>query len=148
MDKLSYFVCPLDSDNLVLHCLDVLEGLMVGHAVADNEALSVFDVQIAHGRELLCPRRVQNFQDTGSVIHLDFLPVEILNGWIVFLHEMSGHKLDGEGGLADAAGAQDNHFELSHDVTKIFVQPESLITDHRTESLSLIMQVQNRFVQE
>ena len=66
-----YFVGPLDPDNLVLHGLDILEGLVVGEAVADDEALSIFNVEVPHRGELLSPRRVQDFQDARTVVNLD-----------------------------------------------------------------------------
>jgi len=125
-------VGALDPRDLVPHGLDVLEGLVVGQAVGDDETLPVLDVEVAHASELLRAGRVQDLQHARIVIHLprtcahlclidvyshlDFLPVEVLDGRIVLLYEMPGHELDREGGLAHAAGAQHHHFELTHGV--------------------------------
>ena len=42
------------------------------------------------------------------------LPVRVLNGWVVLLHEYPLHELDGERGLAHSAGAQDDDLVLAH----------------------------------
>ena len=43
------------------------------------------------------------------------LSVEVLDGWIVLLHEMPRHELHSECRLSDATRAEDHHLELLHD---------------------------------
>lgn len=83
----------LDPRDQLLHGLDVLEGLMVGQRVNYDESLAVLYVQVPHRRELFRSRRVQNFEYTGTVVHLDLLPVKVLNGGVVLLHEAARHEL-------------------------------------------------------
>ncbi len=89
---------------------------MIGQTVGDDEPLAVLDVQIPHGGELLRARRVEDLEDAGRVVHLDLLAVKVLDRRVVFLHEVARDELNGEGGFADAAGAQHDHLELSHGV--------------------------------
>ena len=111
---------------------------MVCDAVGDDEPLPVLDAEIPHGGELLRPGGVQDLQHARGVVHLEtktigdnptsasrdaitsflphlnLLPIEVLDGGVVLLHEVAGHELDGEGGLAHPAGPQHHHLELAH----------------------------------
>lgn len=97
-------------------CVEIgyLERLLVHQAVNQDEPLPVFDVQISHGSELLCARCVEDLQHRGRRVYFDLLSIKVLDGWVVFLDECAGDKLDGERGLADAAAAQDDHFIFFH----------------------------------
>lgn len=97
----------------VVH-LGYLERLLVDQTVDQDEALSVLDVQVSHGGELLRPRRVQDLQHGGRRVHLDLLPVEVLDGRVIFLDKSAGDKLNGERGLPDAAAAQHDNFVFFH----------------------------------
>ena len=108
------FIISLHSNYLFFHCLNILKGLVIGQTITDNETLTVLDVEVPHGRELLRAGRVQDFEDAGRAVHLDLLAVEVLDGGVVFLHEVAGDELNGEGRLADAAGAENDNFKLTH----------------------------------
>ena len=45
---------------------------------------------------------------------LTHFSVKVLNCRIIFLHEVPGHELNSEGGLAHAARAEDDHLKLLH----------------------------------
>ena len=111
----TYSVRSFDPHNLFFHRFDILKGLVIGETVTDDEALAVFDIQISHGGELFCTGRIEDFQYTGRAVHLDFFAVKILNGRVIFLHEVTGDKLHCQGGLAHAPGPQDHNLELLHD---------------------------------
>ena len=78
-------------------------------------------------------RRVEDLKHALLAVHLHLLPVAVLDGGVVLLHEDALDKLDGEGGLAYAPAAQHHdlvfpHAELvrwlkmCHDVnTKLFI---------------------------
>ena len=68
---------PLHPHNLVTHRLDVLEGLVVGEAVDDDEALPVLDVEVAHGGELLRSGSVENLQNARRRVYFDLLQENI-----------------------------------------------------------------------
>ena len=87
---------------------------MVGDGVDDDEALAVADVEVPHGGELLGAGGVQDLEDRGRAVDLNFLAVKVLDGRVVLLHEAPGDELDGEGALAHTARAQHHHFELPH----------------------------------
>lgn len=91
-----------------------LKRLLVDQAVNQDEALSVLNVKIPHGGELLCPRCVQNLQHRWRRVHFDLLSIEIFDGRVVFLDEGASDELDGQRGLADAATAQNDHFVFFH----------------------------------
>jgi len=55
--------------------------------------------------------RYYRYRSNDRCTHLS---VEILDGGVVFLHEMPGHELYGEGGFADAPRPQDHHLEFLH----------------------------------
>lgn len=105
---------PFHPGDELLHGFYVLERLVIGQAVHDHETLSVFYVQVAHAGELLGAGRVQYFEHARRAVHLDFLPVKVLDGRVVLLHEPTGDELHGQGALAHAARAQHDHFELAH----------------------------------
>ena len=94
---------------------------MVGDAVGHDEALPVLYVEVTHGGELLRAGRVEDLEDAGRVVHLDLLPVKVLDRRVVLLHEEARHELHRERGLADAAGAQHHHLELPHVATVLAV---------------------------
>ena len=108
------FIISLHSNYLFFHCLNILKGLVIGQTVANDKTLTVLDVEVPHRRELLRAGRVQDFQDAGRAVHLDLLAIEVLDGGVVLFHEVAGDELDGEGRLADTAGAENDHFEFSH----------------------------------
>ena len=87
---------------------------MIRQAIHHDETLTVLDVQIAHRRELLGAGSVKDLEDTWRVVHLDLFAIEILDCWIVLLHEATGYELDGECALAHPARAEDHHLELAH----------------------------------
>lgn len=105
---------PFHPGDEFLHGFYVLERLVISQAVHDHETLSVFYVQVAHACELFGASRVQYFEHARRAVHLDFLPVEVLDGRVVFLHETARDELNGQGALAHAARAQHDHFELAH----------------------------------
>ena len=70
-------LAPFDADNLVPHGLDILEGLVVGEAVDDDEALPVLDVEVAHGGELLRSGSVENLQNARRRVYFDLLQENI-----------------------------------------------------------------------
>ena len=92
---------------------------MIRQAVDNDEALAVLDVQISHAGELLGAGRVQDLEDAGRVVHLDLLPVEILDGRVVLLHEAARHELDCQGTLTHTAGAQHHYFEFPHGCLRV-----------------------------
>ncbi|KYM83459.1 hypothetical protein ALC53_06191 [Atta colombica] len=67
---------------------------MIRQAIHHDETLTVLDVQIAHRRELLGAGSVKDLEDTWRVVHLDLFAIEILDCWIVLLHEATGYELD------------------------------------------------------
>lgn len=87
---------------------------MISETIDNNEALAVFDVEVAHTGELLRAGGVQDLENARRVINLDLLPVEILNGRIVFLHETSWHELYRQSTFAHPARSQYHDLELSH----------------------------------
>lgn len=87
---------------------------MIGQAIHNNKTLSVFNIQVTHAGKLFGAGSVQYFQYARRTVHLDFLPVEVLYGRVIFFHEPAGHELHGQGALAHAARAQHDHFEFAH----------------------------------
>ena len=71
-------LCPLHPHYLVPHGFNVLKCLVVCQAVDHNKSLTILDVQIPHACKLLCSCRVQNFQNTRTIVHLNFLQLKIL----------------------------------------------------------------------
>jgi len=76
-------VVAFHSNDLLFHCLYVLEGLVVGQAVADDEALAVLDVEISHGGLNSCSGR-----------NSSHLAIGVLNGGIILLNKDALHELD------------------------------------------------------
>ncbi|OXU27011.1 hypothetical protein TSAR_013628 [Trichomalopsis sarcophagae] len=95
----------LDPGDQLLHGFDVLEGLVVRQTVDHHEALAIFNVEVSHAGKLLRASCVEDLQDTRRVVHLDLLPVEVLDCRVVLLHEAAGHKLHCQGTLAHTARA-------------------------------------------
>ena len=69
-------LAPFHPHNLISHSLYVLESLVVGEAIDDDETLPVLDVEVAHGGELLGAGSVQDLQHTGRGVHLDLLQMK------------------------------------------------------------------------
>ena len=94
--------------------LQVVECTLSRNTVHQDEALAVLHVEIPHGRELLRPGGVEDLQHALLAVHLHLLPVAVLDGGVVLLHEDSLHELDGQGGLAHASRAQHYDLVFSH----------------------------------
>ena len=109
-----HFIVALHSHNLFFHCLDVLKGLVIGQAVANDEPLPVLDVEVPHRGKLLCSGRVQDLEDAGRAVDLDLLPVKVFDGRIVLLHEVTRNELNRQSRFADTARPENDHFELAH----------------------------------
>ena len=58
--------------------------------------------------------RVEDLQHALLTVHLHLLPVAVLYGGVVLLHEDPLHELDGEGGLAHPARAKHHDLVFSH----------------------------------
>ena len=94
--------------------LEVIEGTLSRNTVDQDEALAVLHVEIPHGRELLSPGGVEDLQHALLAIHLHLLPVAVLDGGVVLLHEDPLDELDSEGRLAHSAGAEHHNLVLPH----------------------------------
>lgn len=104
----------LDARNQVLHLFDILEGLVVGEAVDDDEALPVLDVEVAHAGKLLRAGGVEDLQHARRVIHFDLLAIKVLYRRVVLLHEATRHKLHRQRTLPNPTRAEHHYFELTH----------------------------------
>lgn len=60
-----HLLVSFHSDDLISHRFYVLEALLVDKAVDQYESLSIFDVKVPHGCELLCASSVKNLQNRG-----------------------------------------------------------------------------------
>ena len=75
-----------------------------------------------HGGEVKCwltthrARGVQNLKHALLAVHLHLLPVAVLYGGVVLLHEDALDKLDSQGGLAHAAASQHHDLVFPHDL--------------------------------
>ena len=107
-------VTVLDSQYLLLEVLEIIECGLCRDAVDQDKALSVLHVEIPHGRELLSPGGVEDLQHALLAVHLHLLPVAVLDGGVVLLHEDPLDELDSEGRLAHSAGAQHHDLVLPH----------------------------------
>ena len=114
MQALIHIHQPFNSDDLISHRFYVLEALLVDKAIDQYESLSIFYVKVPHRRKLLGASSVKDLQNRWGGIHLNFLAVKILNGWVVLFNKRPGDKLDSEGGFPDPTAAEDHHFVLAH----------------------------------
>lgn len=87
---------------------DLVEGGAAGDVVDQQEALAVAHPLVLHGAELLLAGGVQDVQDGGLVIDDDLLPVAVLDGGVVLVQEVVRDQANGQRGLTDATGAQND----------------------------------------
>ena len=113
----AYPISAFHPDNLLFHSLDILKRLMISDTIANDKALTILDIQVSHGSKLFGSGRVQDLEDTWTVVDLDFFSVKVLDGGVILLHEVARDKLDRQCGLAHAPWPQDNYLELFHDLT-------------------------------
>ena len=59
-------------------------------------------------------RGVEDLQHALLPVHLHLLPVAVLDGWVVLLHEDPLDELDSEGRLAHSTGAEHHDLVLPH----------------------------------
>ena len=83
---------------------DVLEGLGVVDGEDEKESLPRPHVLVPHGRVLLLSGRVKDVQEARLPVDHHLLAVRVLDGGVVLVHEVVLDQLDGQGGLAHAAG--------------------------------------------
>ncbi|KYQ55955.1 hypothetical protein ALC60_05238 [Trachymyrmex zeteki] len=86
---------------------------MIRQAVHHDETLTIFDIQVAHRRELLGAGGVEDLEHTWRVVHLDLLAVEILDRRVVLLHEATGYELD------DRDGSRETRIDLRRLVVRL-----------------------------
>ena len=60
------------------------------------------------------PGGVEDLQHALLTVHLHLLPVAVLDGGVVLLHEDALDKLDSQGGLAHAAATQHHDLIFPH----------------------------------
>ena len=94
--------------------LQVVEGGLGGDAVHQDEALTVLHVQVPHGGELLGAGSVEDLEHALLAVDLDLLPVGVLDGGVVLLHEDALHKLHCQGGLPHTTRTQHHDLVFSH----------------------------------
>ena len=112
--KISHLLRILHSLDLLSVGGDILETLGVVDGKHDEESLAGPHVLVPHGAVLLLARRVQDVQQTRLPVDDDLLPVAVLDGGVVLVHEVVLDQLDGEGGLAHASRAHHHKLVLSH----------------------------------
>jgi len=95
---------------------DVLEGLCVVDSEDDEEALARPHVLVSHRAVLLLTSGVEDIQQTRLPIDDDLLPVAVLDGGVVLVHEVVLYQLDRQRRLADAAGSDHDELVLGHDL--------------------------------
>ena len=59
---------------------------------------------------------VEDLEHALLAVHLHLLPVAVLDGRVVLLHEDSLDKLDSQGGLAHASATQHHDLVFPHDL--------------------------------
>jgi len=106
-------VAVLDSQDLFPQVLKVIECGLCNNTVHQDEPLTIFHVQISHGRELFRPGRIQYLKHAPLSIYLHLLPVTVLNGWVILLHKDALDELYSKGTLAHTSRPQHDNLELS-----------------------------------
>lgn len=110
--------CKVKKQRVYYHLFNMiyiyLERLLVDQAVHQDEALSIFYVQVSHGGKLLSACCVEDFQHRWRGIHLNLFPIKVLDGGVIFFNECAGDKLDSQSGFADPAASQHHNFVLFH----------------------------------
>lgn len=76
---------------------------MISETIDNNEALAVFDVEVAHTSKLLGAGGIQDFENARRIINLDLFPIEVFDGRIVFFHETTWHELNRQSTFAHPA---------------------------------------------
>ena len=121
-----------------------------------SEARSVFrTIQIFQVASSQIPDHAQTCKSVKSCQYLkqeencagclrSHLSIKVLNGRVVLLHEVAGHKLNSERGLADAARPEHHHLELLHcseppglGCQSMFPPPQHLISSYRYRSTAV-----------
>ncbi|GMR54906.1 hypothetical protein PMAYCL1PPCAC_25101, partial [Pristionchus mayeri] len=87
------FRIVLQSQDLVSQLLKIVEGRLCGDRVYQHVHLSIPDVEVSHGGELLRSCSIEDLQHALSLVHHHLIPVAVLDGGVVLLGEFSLHEL-------------------------------------------------------
>ena len=91
-------------------------------------------------------RGVEDLQHALLPVHLDLLPVRVLDRRVVLLHEDPLHELDGERRLAHAAGAEDDDLVLAHGCAAVAVGRSAAATGGRLRLLEELMEISIKYL--
>ena len=94
-------VLVLDTENLLVEGGDLVKAVPGGDRVDTEETLPGAHVLLPHGRVLLLAGGVEDVKEGDLLINHTLLPVAVLNGRIILVHEVGLDELDSEGRLAD-----------------------------------------------
>mmetsp|Transcript_446 Transcript_446/g.1544 ORF Transcript_446/g.1544 Transcript_446/m.1544 type:complete len:256 (-) Transcript_446:202-969(-) len=104
----------LDAEDL---CAQLRRGFEAGRccdAVCQHESLARLHVLVTERTVLLLSSGVHNIQHASGSVHLHQLPVRVLDGGVILLHEVALDEAHGESRLADSTSSNHNDSILCH----------------------------------
>ena len=87
----------LHAEDLLPHVAEVVEAAEGHDGVHQDEALPVLHVEVAHGRELLGPRSVEDLEHALLAVDLALLAVGILDRGVVLFNKDPLDEKNGDG---------------------------------------------------